>query len=171
METTTAIEVTARCIEAAGVIAIVAGGAIAIVLGALRLRSHNGAEVYRAFRHDLGRAIIVGLVLACAAFGQRRPFERIAAQRPSTPPLLKKELERPTITPEVRLRIEHLLKLREPEGMSPERARLDHAIRVLEYIATPEARKLLAELAKNESDMHLASQSQLALKRLSQRAD
>lgn len=67
METTTAIEVTARCIEAAGVIAIVAGGAIAIVLGALRLRSHNGAEVYRAFRHDLGRAIIVGLELLVAA--------------------------------------------------------------------------------------------------------
>ena len=67
METTTAIEVTARCIEAVGVIAIVAGGAVAIVLGALRLRSHNGTEVYRAFRHDLGRAIIVGLELLVAA--------------------------------------------------------------------------------------------------------
>ena len=84
-------------------------------------------------------------------------------------PLLRKELEQPKITPEVRLRIGQLLKLAAPEDISPERRRLGHAIRVLEHIATPEARSLLTELANNEGDISLASLSDLALKRLSTR--
>jgi uncharacterized membrane protein len=67
MEPTMVLEVIGRWIEAAGVIAIVGGALLAIVLAAMRLRTSDGVEVYRTFRHDLGRGIIVGLELLVAA--------------------------------------------------------------------------------------------------------
>jgi len=67
MEPTKLLEVIGRWVEATGVIAIVGGSLLAIVLAARRLRTRDGVEVYRMFRHDLGRGIIVGLELLVAA--------------------------------------------------------------------------------------------------------
>jgi uncharacterized membrane protein len=58
----------ARAIDVAGVLAIVGGGLTALVVAARALqRGHDGTATYRAFRHDLGRAILLGLELLVAA--------------------------------------------------------------------------------------------------------
>lgn len=68
MESATAIRMVAHVIDIAGVIAIVGGGLVAVVLGATRIvRGVDGRITYKAFRHDLGRAIIIGLELLVAA--------------------------------------------------------------------------------------------------------
>ena len=78
-------------------------------------------------------------------------------------------LSQPKVSAEVTQRIEHLLKLAEPEGLSPEQARLARAVRVLEYMETPEAQKLLEALAKNESNLQIALEAQRAPERISGR--
>ena len=60
-----------------------------------------------------------------------------------------------------------LLKLAAPESVSSEQARSAWAVRVLEYIETAESRMLLKTLATNRRDAQLASEADLALKRLS----
>jgi uncharacterized membrane protein len=60
------IEATGRAIDAAGV-AVIAGGAVgAFVFAIRRLRRHDG-DAYVTFRHQLGRAIILGLEFLVAA--------------------------------------------------------------------------------------------------------
>ena len=53
-------------IDAAGVVVIVTGAAIAFVVAAVRLSRHE-SDVYRPFRQQLGRAILLGLELLVAA--------------------------------------------------------------------------------------------------------
>jgi uncharacterized membrane protein len=58
----------ARALDIVGVLAIVAGAITAIVVAARAIRrGGDGTATYRAFRHDLGRAIILGLELLVAA--------------------------------------------------------------------------------------------------------
>ena len=53
-------------IDAAGVVVIVTGAAIAFVIAAVRLSRHE-SDVYRRFRQGLGQAILLGLELLVAA--------------------------------------------------------------------------------------------------------
>jgi uncharacterized membrane protein len=53
-------------IDAAGVVVIVTGAAIAFVVTAVRL-SRRESNVYQRFRQQLGRAILLGLELLVAA--------------------------------------------------------------------------------------------------------
>ena len=59
------IEKTGMAIDAAGVVVIVAGAAIAFVIAAVRL-SRRESEVYRRFRQQLGQTILLGLELLVA---------------------------------------------------------------------------------------------------------
>ena len=59
------IEKIGTTIDAAGVVVIVAGAAIAFVVTAVRL-SRRESDVYRRFRQQLGQAILLGLELLVA---------------------------------------------------------------------------------------------------------
>jgi uncharacterized membrane protein len=59
------IEKIGMTIDAAGVVVIVTGAAIAFVVTAVRLFQHE-SDVYRRFRQQLGRAILLGLELLVA---------------------------------------------------------------------------------------------------------
>src|SRR5215467_4107243 len=59
------IEKIGMTIDAAGVVIIVTGAAIAFVASVVRL-SRRESEVYRRFRQQLGRAILLGLELLVA---------------------------------------------------------------------------------------------------------
>ena len=59
------IEKTGMAIDAAGVVVIVTGAAIAFVIAAVRL-SRRESEVYRRFRQQLGQTILLGLELLVA---------------------------------------------------------------------------------------------------------
>lgn len=59
------IEKTGMTIDAAGVVIIVTGAAIGFVASAVRL-SQRESDVYRRFRQQLGRAILLGLELLVA---------------------------------------------------------------------------------------------------------
>jgi uncharacterized membrane protein len=60
------IEKIGMTIDAAGVVVIVTGAAIAFVATAVRL-SRRESNVYQRFRQQLGRAILLGLELLVAA--------------------------------------------------------------------------------------------------------
>jgi uncharacterized membrane protein len=60
------IEKIGMTIDAAGVVVIVTGAAIAFVVAAVRL-SRRESNVYQRFRQQLGRAILLGLELLVAA--------------------------------------------------------------------------------------------------------
>ena len=59
------IEKIGLTIDAAGVVIIVTGASIAFVAGVVRL-SRRESDVYRRFRQQLGRAILLGLELLVA---------------------------------------------------------------------------------------------------------
>jgi len=59
------IEKIGTTIDAAGVVVIVAGAAIAFVVTAVRV-SRRESDVYRRFRQQLGQAILLGLELLVA---------------------------------------------------------------------------------------------------------
>jgi uncharacterized membrane protein len=54
------IEITGRLLDGVGVLAMVLGAAIASVRLAVHVRT-GGADLYRTYRQDLGRAILLGL--------------------------------------------------------------------------------------------------------------
>ena len=56
-----------RMFETVGVMVIVVGFAVALVAGALRLRSGDFAGAYRALRYTFGRTILLGLEILVAA--------------------------------------------------------------------------------------------------------
>lgn len=60
------IEAIGRGVDVAGVSAIAGGVGLTILLTAHRLRRHQ-PHVYRRFRQDVGRAILLGLELLVAA--------------------------------------------------------------------------------------------------------
>ena len=59
------IEKTGMAIDAAGVVVIVTGAAVAFVIAAVR-RSRRESDVYRSFRQQLGQTILLGLELLVA---------------------------------------------------------------------------------------------------------
>jgi uncharacterized membrane protein len=61
-----AIEAAGRIVDAAGVVAVVAGAVLAAVFAASRLLRREG-QVYGRFRRFLGRSILLGLELLVAA--------------------------------------------------------------------------------------------------------
>ena len=96
-----------------------------------------------------------------------RELEKLGEQ---AGPALRKLLdEKPPL--EVRRRAERLLEQlrRERFSPSPERLRQTRAIRVLERAATPEARRLLTELARGAPGAHLTGAARAALERLARR--
>lgn len=54
-------------IDVAGALAIIGGGIAALLFALVRIPRIGGTAAYRAFRQDLGRAIILGLELLVAA--------------------------------------------------------------------------------------------------------
>jgi uncharacterized membrane protein len=60
------IEAAGKLVDAAGVIAVVAGAVLATVFAAGRLVRREG-QVYSRFRRNLGRSILLGLELLVAA--------------------------------------------------------------------------------------------------------
>jgi uncharacterized membrane protein len=59
------VEKIGATIDAAGVVIVVTGAAIAFVTGAVRL-SRRDSDVYRRFRRQLGQTILLGLELFVA---------------------------------------------------------------------------------------------------------
>jgi hypothetical protein len=70
---------------------------------------------------------------------------------------------------EVRQRIEGLLKKLRGLVTRPEKLQALRAVAVLEDIATPEARDLLARLAGGEPESRVTQEAQASLKRLARR--
>lgn len=66
MEFQEAVEAVGKCIDAAGVAAIVLG-AVAAAVRALRRARSGAGPVYQPFRQQLGRSILLGLELLVAA--------------------------------------------------------------------------------------------------------
>ena len=66
MTFTAVIEKVGQVLDASGVAAIVLGAAIATVVAALRVR-RRVPDVYRLYRQQLGRSILLGLELLVAA--------------------------------------------------------------------------------------------------------
>lgn len=66
MDFVQAVELTGKVIDTAGVSIMVIGAAIAAVAAVQDLRTHD-PEVYRSFRRQLGRSILLGLELLVAA--------------------------------------------------------------------------------------------------------
>ncbi len=60
------VEDVGKCLDAAGVIAIVIGGIAAALRAAIGASKHE-PDVYRLFRRQLGRSILLGLELLVAA--------------------------------------------------------------------------------------------------------
>jgi hypothetical protein len=72
--------------------------------------------------------------------------------------------------PEARRRLEQLVeKLAEPVP-SPDRLRVLRAVEVLEYSGTPEAHRLLGDLAQGAPEARLTREAKAALERLARRA-
>jgi uncharacterized membrane protein len=59
------IDKIGMAIDAAGVVVVVAGAAIAFVFTAVRL-SHRESHIYRRFRQQLGQTVLLGLELLVA---------------------------------------------------------------------------------------------------------
>lgn len=78
-------------------------------------------------------------------------------------PLLENQLKQPPSL-EVQLRIEKLLAMR--KGPNPEHVRIDKAVQALEFMATPQASKALAALAKEEKGTRVGIAASAALQRL-----
>jgi uncharacterized membrane protein len=60
------VEIVGKCIDAAGVITVVLGAALATAVAGLRA-SRRQPDTYRLYRQQLGRSILLGLELLVAA--------------------------------------------------------------------------------------------------------
>lgn len=62
-----AVEGVGKAIDAAGVAAMVIGAVIAGASAVTRLKRRDSGDIYRSFRQQLGRSILLGLELLVAA--------------------------------------------------------------------------------------------------------
>jgi hypothetical protein len=85
------------------------------------------------------------------------------------PALLKALQDKPA--PELRQRVESLLKRLETDTPSAERLRSLRALEVLEHLGTPEARATLEALAKGAVGAWLTEEARLACERLARRSE
>jgi WD40 repeat protein len=98
-------------------------------------------------------------------FAQRdQATQRLKALGPAAAPALQKALEA-KVTLELRRRVEQLLEALDGKPMSGESLRTVRALAVLEYSATPEARRLVQALADGEADNWLTNQAKAVQKR------
>jgi HEAT repeat protein len=97
-----------------------------------------------------------------------RAMERLAAMGEPVAPALRKALAGAK-DPDLRLRLNVVLRKLEPDELPPERLRALRAIEVLEYAGTAEARKQLKELAGGVEGAWLTQQARAALDRLERR--
>jgi hypothetical protein len=67
---------------------------------------------------------------------------------------------------EVRRRAEEIMRQAEPDSPTKRQLLAVRAVEVLEYVGTPEARQLLDELARGESEARLTREAKAALARL-----
>ncbi len=98
---------------------------------------------------------------------RKRAFENLARLGRFAETPLRKELARKPGLDKHR-RIEELLRKMEDDRAGGAHLQALRAVEVLEMVATPEARKLLAELAKGAAEADLTRQAKAALERLSQ---
>jgi len=99
---------------------------------------------------------------------REKALEELAKLGELAEPGLKRVLEgKPTL--EVRQRVERLLEQLEGPIISPDRLRELRAIEALERIGSPEARRLLQDLAKGAPEARLTQEAKAADKRLSSR--
>ncbi|HEV3260521.1 MAG TPA: WD40 repeat domain-containing protein [Gemmataceae bacterium] len=96
--------------------------------------------------------------------GATRELEKLRAE-----PALRRALAS-NPSAEVRLRIELLLEGYQKGGLSPDHLREARAVRVLEHLASPQARRVLQALAKGTPDARLTQDAKAALGRLAHRA-
>jgi uncharacterized membrane protein len=61
------VETVGKAVDVVGVVAIIAGGTIAVVAFARNVRRGSGEDAYRTFRASLGRSILLGLEILVAA--------------------------------------------------------------------------------------------------------
>jgi HEAT repeat protein len=97
-----------------------------------------------------------------------RAAERLAALGEPAAPALREALAAAK-DPDLRLRLNVVLRKLEPEELPPERLRAVRAVQVLEYAGTAEARRLLKELAGGVEGAWLTRQAKEALGRLARR--
>ncbi len=67
MEIESVMDGLGRAVDAAGVLAIVLGAAVATLLAAMALLRSRDGTIYRTYRERLGRSILLGLELLVAA--------------------------------------------------------------------------------------------------------
>jgi WD40 repeat protein len=135
------------------------GQAVALVGKRLRPVSAPDAKRVAALVKDLGDD----------DFDVRtRATERLVALGEPVAPALRKALATAK-DPDVRLRLNVVLRKLEPDELPPERLRALRAVGVLEYAGTAEARKLLKGLAGGTEGAWLTKQAKAALDRLERR--
>ena len=87
----------------------------------------------------------------------------------SAAPALKKALaDEPS--PEVRRRLAELVEAAEAGHCGPDMRRAVRAVEVLEAVGTPEARRVLADLAAADPENRLTAEARASLERLTRRA-
>jgi hypothetical protein len=97
-----------------------------------------------------------------------RAAEGLVALGEPVAPALRKALAAAK-DPDLRLRLNVVLRKLDPDELPPERLRALRAVGVLEYAGTAEARKLLKELAGGVEGAWLTKQARAALDRLERR--
>jgi hypothetical protein len=101
---------------------------------------------------------------------REKATEHIRGLGSAAEPALRKALQgRPSL--EVRRRVEFLLDHLLKGALTPEQLREVRAVETLEYIATPEAKKVLTHLAEGEPEARLTREAKASLGRLSRPGD
>jgi RNA polymerase sigma factor (sigma-70 family) len=100
---------------------------------------------------------------------RKKAFEQLERLGPAAGPALRQSLEKGA-SPEVRRRAEELLDRLSTRSLSPESLRALRALAVLEYADTPEARRLLQELAAGAAAAWLTHQAQGSAGRLTRQS-
>jgi hypothetical protein len=96
--------------------------------------------------------------------------KELAGFGPLIAPALRRLLkDRPPL--EVRCRVESLLERMEDMSQSPSRLRVSRAISLLERLGTPEARRVLQQLARGPAESAVKEEARAATARLMARGD
>jgi RNA polymerase sigma factor (sigma-70 family) len=130
------------------------GPAVALLRGRLKPAESVSAESVQRLLRDLDDENFATRQKAA------EELEKVADQ---AEPLLRKAREQATSAEAKRL-LDHLLE--GLDGMTPERLRGIRAVEVLERLATPEARKLVEELARGAEGVRLTREATTTLRRL-----
>jgi RNA polymerase sigma factor (sigma-70 family) len=133
------------------------GPAVALLRGRLKPAAAVAAEDVRRLARDLDDESFATRQKAA------EELEKVADQ---AEPLLRQAREQAT-SAEAKRQLDHLLD--GLDGATPERLRGIRAVEVLEQLATPEARKLLEEVARGAKDARPTKEAAASLERLARR--